>query len=83
MTKNSDRDNFTKQLSDNLSTAYQAGDASSMKRLEMLRNKTAREQPGSLTAGYVTFRRLWAEFAGPLSQPDNKDFAKGAGTLAR
>ena len=71
-----DRDNFTKQSSDNLSTAYQAGDTASLPRLEALRDLVAKAQPGSITAGYVAFRRIWAEFAGPLSKPDNKDFAK-------
>jgi len=57
-----DREAFTKQLSDNLSSAAQAGEAGALQRLEGLRTQLSAGQPTSMLTGYVTYRRLWAEF---------------------
>ncbi len=71
------REVFIKQLSDNLSSAAQAGDANALQRLESLRAQLSSAQPSSLLTGYVTYRRLWAEFAPKIGPDANQaDLAK-------
>jgi hypothetical protein len=61
-----DKESWTKQIADNLSTAATHSaptDKTSLKRLQQLKDQTVQTAPGSNLAGYVTFRLLWTEFS--------------------
>jgi thiol-disulfide isomerase/thioredoxin len=73
LTKPEEKDNWVRQLADCLSAAAQSSakdDKGPYERLVRLEEKTAREQPGSSLASYVTFREMTADYASKLTEPD-------------
>jgi thiol-disulfide isomerase/thioredoxin len=74
------RDQWLRQVADCLSAAAQyspAGDKAAYERLVALRDRVAKEAPGSILAGYVTFREMSAEYANRLTNPKGtEDLAK-------
>jgi tetratricopeptide (TPR) repeat protein len=62
---------WIKQLADNLSAAAQYAAASEarvpLERLRRLKEQMVQNAPGSNLAGYVTFRILWTEYNGKIS----------------
>jgi tetratricopeptide (TPR) repeat protein len=62
---------WVKQLADNLSAAVQYATTSEasvpLGRLRRLKEQTVQNAPGSNLAGYITFRILWTEYNGKMS----------------
>jgi thiol-disulfide isomerase/thioredoxin len=60
-----ERETWTKQIFDNLSTAAQYSDEKDTRaitRLRQMRDQVCKDQPGSNMAAYATFRSLWAQY---------------------
>jgi thiol-disulfide isomerase/thioredoxin len=73
--KAEEREVWTKQIADNLGSAAQAspkGDTAALQRLTQMATEAEKAAPGSSLAGYLTFRKLWAEYAGPISTPSDE-----------
>jgi thiol-disulfide isomerase/thioredoxin len=71
-TKGEQRANWVRQVADCLSAAAQnsaPGDTAAYDAVVALRDRTAKEAPGSNIAAYVTFREMSAEYAGQLAKP--------------
>jgi peroxiredoxin len=69
-----DKETWIKQLSDNYSTWAQNSpdtEKTAFTLLTQLKDQVVKSAPGSNLAGYVTFREMWAEFAGKLVDPKN------------
>jgi hypothetical protein len=76
--KSEDREQWLRQMADCLSAAVQSsakGDKAAYDRLATLAQQTAKEQPGSPLAAYVTFREMSADYAVKLADV-GPDFAK-------
>jgi hypothetical protein len=76
--KGEERDAWVRQLSDCLSAAAQAsgkGEKAASERLVALAQQTAKDQPGSPLAAYVTYREMSADYAAKLSDT-GADIAK-------
>jgi thiol-disulfide isomerase/thioredoxin len=76
LTDAKDRETWTKQLADNLSTLAQADDKGAFQRLVAMKDDTVKTMAGSNLAGYLHYRVLWTEFAPKLIKVDSKDAAK-------
>lgn len=63
-----DRETWTKQLADNLSTLAQAGDADGRQQLVALKDEITKGMPGTNLAGYLTYRVLWTDYAPKLAK---------------
>jgi thiol-disulfide isomerase/thioredoxin len=63
-----DKESWTKQLADNLSTLAQAGDADGRQQLVAMRDEITKSMSGSNLAGYFVYRVLWTEYAPKLAQ---------------
>jgi hypothetical protein len=61
-----DRETWTKQLADNLSTLAQANEPGTRDKLAAMRDDIVRSTPGSNLAGYLTYRVLWTDYASKL-----------------
>jgi hypothetical protein len=70
-----DRETWTKQLADNLSTLAQAGDTDGRQQLVALKDEVTKAVPGTNMAGYLTYRVLWSEYAPKLAD-GGKDASK-------
>jgi thiol-disulfide isomerase/thioredoxin len=68
MTEAKDRETWTKQLADNLSTLIQAGDTDSRQPLVSLKDEVTKAMPKSNLAGYLTYRVLWTDYAPKLAK---------------
>ncbi len=58
-----DRENWIKQMFDNLSSGTQAGSDLAQKQLAALRQQIENNMPGSNLAAYGVYRELWAVYA--------------------
>jgi hypothetical protein len=67
-----DRETWTKQLADNLSTLAQANESGARDKLVALKDETTRTMSGSNLAGYLTYRVLWTDYASKLEGGDAK-----------
>lgn len=67
LVKAEDRENWIKQLADNLGAAFQAGNEAALTRLTGLKDQVAQAAPAGTLTGYVTFREMWSQFAPKLS----------------
>lgn len=78
VTEAPDKENWMKQLLDNLCTAHQANgsDNSVLVRLTQYKDQLAKSAPGSNIAGYAHFRTLWAKFAPQMATVTGADAAK-------
>jgi thiol-disulfide isomerase/thioredoxin len=65
-----DRDTWTKQLADNLSTMAQLGDNPAGQQLAALKENVCKTMVGTNLAGYLTYRVLWTEWAPKLQSKD-------------
>jgi len=63
-----DRETWTKQLADNLSTLAQAEDKGARQQLVTMKDDITRTMPGTNLAGYLTYRVLWTDYAGKLAE---------------
>jgi hypothetical protein len=71
-----DTEQWIRQIADCLSAAAQSSgpdDTSSYRKLVALRDRIAKAQPGSLLAGYITYREMSAEYANKLAKPSKND----------
>jgi thiol-disulfide isomerase/thioredoxin len=70
MTDAKERETWTKQLAENLSTWAQCSedkDKTALQKLGQLRERVEKEAKGSNLAGHVTYRELWAKFGKKLT----------------
>jgi len=58
-----DRDNWTRQMCDNLSTAFQAGSEKALAELGALRDGIAKTDKASNLIPYAVYREMWAQFS--------------------
>jgi thiol-disulfide isomerase/thioredoxin len=69
--KAGDREQWLRQMADNLSAAAlhsEPSDTSSLKKLQQLKEQTAQAAPGTPMAAYMTFRVLWTEYSPKLDK---------------
>lgn len=64
-----DRENWVRQICDNLSTAIQAGSDPAHKQLIAIRDDLAKKSPTSNLLPYATYREMWAQFSIAISSP--------------
>ena len=64
--KGAEQETWYKQIFDNLSAAYQAGNTQSLTILTERRDQIVKAMPGSNLAAYATYRHLWASYAEKL-----------------
>jgi thiol-disulfide isomerase/thioredoxin len=69
--KAEDKEQWLKQLADCLSAAAQnspAKDRTSLEQLGKLRERVAKDMPGTALAAYITFREMWADYSPKLAE---------------
>jgi Thioredoxin-like len=75
----SERENWLKQVVDNLAAATSLGDADSAAMLSKWKQHFATNQPGGTMAAYVTYREVWSIYQAATSNPKlgtGKEFLK-------
>lgn len=61
------RESWTKQICDNLSTAYQSGHDAAITDLAALRADFAKKEPAGNMTAYASYREMWGKYARAIS----------------